>query len=180
MNRIKMKVTLPVSVVWLTICTMLSTVHVWFYFLTGLRVASYSHISKHGITSSDGRWCFSMVKENSLTAKIQSKFPSGPSSKVSIKIKKVTKKEQWKHDWIHETSVTWKNLVDHWTIRMTPKDLLFCSVFVVELLLRIYAYGRRFFSMSLGRFLPELGLDAGCWEDAEFYIWKLSVFSEMI
>lgn len=27
-------------------------------------------------------------------------------------------------------------------------DLLFCSVFVVELLLRIYAYGRRFFSMD--------------------------------
>ena len=102
MNRIKMKVTLPVSVVWLTICTMLSTVHVWFYFLTGLRVASYSHISKHGITSSDGRWCFSMVKENSLTAKIQSKFPSGPSSKVSIKIKKVTKKETvktWLNPW---------------------------------------------------------------------------------
>ena len=43
---------------------------------------------------------------------------------------------------------------------MTPKDLLFCSVFVVELLLRIYAYGRRFFSMSLGRFLPELGLSS--------------------
>lgn len=65
---------------------------------------------------------------------------------------------------------------------MTPKDLLFCSVFVVELLLRIYAYGRRFFSMSLGRFLPELGLDAlgekmvirRMMEDAEFYIWQFS------
>lgn len=44
-----------------------------------------------------------------------------------------------------------RTLLTNWTIRMTPKDLLFCSVFVVELLLRIYAYGRRFFSMSLGR-----------------------------
>ena len=161
-------------------------VHVWLYFLKGLRVANYSHISKHGITSSDRRWCFSMVKENSLTTRIQSKFPSGPSSNVSIKIRKVTKKNQWKHDWIHETSVTWKNLVDHWTIRMTPKDLLFCSVFVVELLLRIYAYGRRFFSMSLGRFLPELGLsslrgkDGDTQDDGGCRVLHLEVFWEMI